>query len=178
MFERNRSTVETGQLLSVEVELELDDGALLRGKVRLSTTKGFAEALNGPATFLEFVPQGEERLYLSKSAIRSIKPIHVPGAEGLASRQPSSGGFDPFQVLGVTRETPWEDIRGAYHRLSKAYHPDRFQSVELPGEVRDYLAQMTRRLNAAFAALERVAKAERSTGPSRREPDRQSHRPG
>ena len=39
-------------------------------------------------------------------------------------------------------------------RLAKAYHPDRYATAELPAEVRDYLAAMARRINAAHAALE------------------------
>ena len=45
-------------------------------------------------------------------------------------------------------------MKSAYHRLAKLYHPDRYTAAELPPEVRDYLAGMTRRVNAAYAALE------------------------
>jgi curved DNA-binding protein CbpA len=47
-----------------------------------------------------------------------------------------------------------EEARQAYFRLAKDYHPDRYATVELPKEVRDYLAAMARRINAAHAALE------------------------
>ncbi len=47
-----------------------------------------------------------------------------------------------------------DEVRQAYLRLAKAYHPDRYASVELPEEVRDYLSAMARRVNAAHAALE------------------------
>jgi curved DNA-binding protein CbpA len=43
---------------------------------------------------------------------------------------------------------------GAYFALAKAYHPDRYATAELPAEVRDYLAAMARRINAAHAALD------------------------
>ena len=42
----------------------------------------------------------------------------------------------------------------SYFALAKAYHPDRYATAELPEEVRDYLAAMARRINAAHAALE------------------------
>jgi hypothetical protein len=38
--------------------------------------------------------------------------------------------------------------------LSKIYHPDRFETLDLPAEVKGYLADMSRRINAAFEALE------------------------
>jgi DnaJ-class molecular chaperone len=51
---------------------------------------------------------------------------------------------------GATRE----EAREAYVRMAKIYHPDLYMAVELPREVRDYLAAMVRRINAAHQALE------------------------
>ena len=47
----------------------------------------------------------------------------------------------------------WDEVRQAYLRLAKAYHADRYASVDLPGEVREYLQQMSRRVNAAYTLL-------------------------
>ena len=63
-------------------------------------------------------------------------------------------GFDPQSILGVPSNASFDDIRAAWHRLAKIYHPDRYSNAELPGEVREYLASMARRVNAAYAALE------------------------
>lgn len=62
---------------------------------------------------------------------------------------------DPFQVLGVTRRATAEEIRRAYRKLVRQYHPDK-----LPAKQRtpDTLHLATRKLadiNAAYAALTR-----------------------
>jgi curved DNA-binding protein CbpA len=57
-------------------------------------------------------------------------------------------------VLGLTAGATRNDIRQAFFALAKVYHPDRYATAELPGEVRDYLSAMARRINAAHAALE------------------------
>ena len=64
-----------------------------------------------------------------------------------------------YEVLGVARGATEKEIRSAYHKLSKIYHPDKFAAVELPSEVREYLAAMSRRINAAFMALEAPVQA-------------------
>jgi curved DNA-binding protein CbpA len=46
-----------------------------------------------------------------------------------------------------------EDVHRAYLDLAKTYHPDRFAAVELPTEVKNYLAAMARRVNAAHDAV-------------------------
>ncbi len=55
---------------------------------------------------------------------------------------------------GVSPAASREEVRQAYFALAKTYHPDRYAATELPCEVRDYLAAMARRINAAHAALE------------------------
>ncbi|NOU06974.1 MAG: hypothetical protein HOO99_12415, partial [Hyphomicrobiaceae bacterium] len=43
-----------------------------------------------------------------------------------------------------------------------SYHPDRYSTVQLPDEVAAYLEGMSRRVNAAFAALEPALAAAKS----------------
>jgi hypothetical protein len=151
MFERNKVGNEPS---AVAVEIELTDGTTIRGKVVVPIGKSLAEALNGSSAFIEFEPYGDERIFLAKSQLTLVKPTAVPRAPNLSARIADTGGFDPYAVLGLGSGAGREEIRAAYVRLAKAYHPDRYAAAELPPEVCEYLAIMARRINAAHTALD------------------------
>jgi len=166
VFERNR--VDSGlQQTTVPAEITLDDGLVLKGKFIISAARSIYEALNGDSTFLEFEPYGAERNYIAKSALRTVKIVTVAAPGDLAVRLKEIDKFDPYATLGLRAGASWEEVRQAYHQLSKVYHPDRYANAELPVEVRDYLAAMARRLNAAYAALEPVMKVPRDAAAER-----------
>ena len=153
MFDRNRIdyTPEPG---GIPVDIALADGTIAKGKLLVPLGKTLADVLNGPGSFIEFQPYGGERSYLAKAQLASVKPIDAPRAPNLGARLADPGGFDPYAVLGLAMGASRDEVRQAYFRLAKAYHPDRYATAELPAEVRDYLAAMARRINAAHAALE------------------------
>jgi hypothetical protein len=153
MFDRNR-TDHVPEPGSIHVEVALADGTIARGKLLVPMGKGLADVLNGPGGFIEFEPYGGVRSFLAKAQLASVTPVGVPRAPDLGARRADPGGFDPHAVLELTAGASREEVRQAYFRLAKAYHPDRYATAELPEEVRDYLAAMARRINAAHAALE------------------------
>ena len=153
MFERNK--VDNGpEMSAVPVEAALADGSVVEGKLLVPMGKCVADALNGAAAFVEFEPYGGERSFLAKAQLASVKLIGVPKVPNLGARLADADGFDPHGVLGVAVGASREEVRQAYFALAKAYHPDRYAAAELPAEVRDYLAAMARRINAAHAALD------------------------
>lgn len=156
MFERNRvdnSSNSTHQS-AVPAEITLTDGEVLTGHFLISAARALSDVLNGDIHFLEFEPYERERRFIARSAIRAVKLLDAPAANVLDVRRPIPGAFDPYAALGVKRDTDWDEVRHAYLQLAKAYHADRYASIELPPEVRDYLQQMSRRVNAAYTALE------------------------
>lgn len=155
MFERVKvDNVGAVQTVAIPVEATMDDGRTLRGKFVVPQGRGVAEILNGTAQFIEFEPYGGERTLLAKTSLKAVKPVNVPANNQLSRRANEVDTFDPYGVLGIRAGSSFEDVRAAYHRLAKIYHPDRYSMAELPAEVRDYLAACVRRINAAFAALE------------------------
>jgi DnaJ domain len=151
MFERNRVDNASNAIHQTAIPAEL---VLADGEVLISSARAISEVLNGENLFLEFEPFESVRRYISKQAIRSVKIMDAPAANGLDARRPLNGEFDPYAALGLKRDAEWDDIRQAYLRLAKAYHADRYASIDLPGEVREYLQQMSRRVNAAYTLLE------------------------
>lgn len=152
MFERNR--IDNVEMTSVVIEVGLDDGRTLAGKCAIPPGRHLFDVLNGNAAFIDFEPFDGERAFIAKSSLRTVRLLQVPRGVDLPTRLRDLDGFDPRGVLGVATAATWDEIRAAYLALTKKYHPDRYSSAELPQEVRDYLAAMARRVNAAYAALE------------------------
>ena len=64
---------------------------------------------------------------------------------------------DPYKVLGVSRDASDEEIKKAYRRLAKKYHPD-----VNPGD--GEAARKMQEVNAAYEQIKDPAKAAGSTG--------------
>lgn len=62
---------------------------------------------------------------------------------------------DPYDVLGVSRDASDGEIKKAWHRLVRVYHPD---AVAASGRAREFLDLATQKMatiNAAYEAIER-----------------------
>lgn len=154
MFERNR--VERPSEMdraSSSVEVTLEDGETVLGRVYYPATRSLGEELNGAGTFVDFEVHDGDRFFLTKKSIQIVRQKQIPRADQLARAQSKSELFNPWRVLGVPENAPKEQVREAYHRLVKRYHPDRFANSDLPGEVVEYLNAMARRINTAYTTL-------------------------
>jgi hypothetical protein len=161
MFERNRvDRLHEPEKTSTTVEVTLDDGDTVTGRVFYASTRSLGDELNNAGTFLDFEAYDGDRFFLAKDAVQIIRPRAIPKADQLTRAQNKSELFNPWTVLGVTDKASKDDVREAYHRLVKQYHPDRFANLELPAEVRDYLNAMARRVNAAYTTLNGSIKRE------------------
>jgi curved DNA-binding protein CbpA len=81
----------------------------------------------------------------------------MPSADqlDLDARQTAMADLDAHSVLKLEKDAGPEEIRQAYHRMAKLYHPDRIASYELPEEIKDYTRAMLVRINLAFEKLRR-----------------------
>jgi len=60
---------------------------------------------------------------------------------------------DYFGALMVSRRSEEDEIKKAYHRLAKEYHPDRFLGTELSNEMRTKINEMFQYLTQAYTVL-------------------------
>lgn len=148
MFDRGNS----GAAGPLCVEITLQDGRELHGKLIVPVGRTLADTLNGGSAFIEFEPAAGERIFIARAALQSVKAIDVPAAPRLSARF-ADEGFNPNAILGVRADATPKEVRAAYLSLAKVYHPDRHAASELPFEVREYLAGMARRINAAHDML-------------------------
>ena len=150
MFERGKGDRAEGP---VSVEITLEDGQRLQGKLVVPPGRVLTEVLNGGLAFVEFQPVDGEPMFIAKTALQWVKPLNVPSAPKLTIANEDTGVFNPSAILGIAPAASREQVREAYLHLAKTYHPDRYATAELPPEVREYLAAMARRINAAYDAL-------------------------
>ena len=149
MFERGKGEREG----PVAVEITLEDGQRLQGKLILPPGRKLTEVLNGTATFFEFQPLDGERMFIARTALQRVKPMDVSTAPKLPTANSDTSVFNPAAILGVAPDASREEVREAYLKLAKMYHPDRYASAALPPEVCEYLSAMARRVNAAYDTL-------------------------
>jgi DnaJ-class molecular chaperone len=78
--------------------------------------------------------------------------------------------LDYYGVLKLPQGAGAADVKAAYYRESRAYHPDRFATVE-SAEVRAMIGRIYRRINEAYTVLRDDRKREKYladvTGPDR-----------
>ena len=66
-------------------------------------------------------------------------------------------GLDYFEVLRLPHEAGAADVKVAYYRESRAFHPDRFAALPSP-DLRELIARIYRRVNEAYTVLRDDAK--------------------
>lgn len=158
MFERNR--IEMGQSTAVPVELTTVDGDRIQGRMVIGAGRTIFDALNGNGSFVEFEPYRGERRYIAKAMLRDVRILSMPKAQPLpAARDDDDVTSEPHAVLGVAKDASMDEVKAAWVRLSKAYHPDRYAGIELPGEVARYMDATVRRVNAAYKVIEKIHKS-------------------
>ena len=140
-----------------QVFVTLQDGTVLTVSIRLPLSNRLADALNNGDAFLDAQSPSGQQQFIAKGAIQSVRSATVPRVDQLdsESRAPGTASFDPYAVLKVAKDASPEDIRQAYHRMAKLYHPDRISSFDLPEEVMDYVRAMLVRINLAFEQIGR-----------------------
>jgi DnaJ-domain-containing protein 1 len=150
MFERN--PVDNSAPASVVVEITLDDQTVLTGKATIPHARAVHKLMDGSEPFLYVDVTGGDATFVPKASIKALKILTPTRTQSLPSAQIDSS-FDPHRALGLSKSASFEEVKTAYHRLTKMYHPDVFAAVTLPPEVAAYLDGRAKQINSAFRML-------------------------
>ncbi|WP_424946656.1 co-chaperone DjlA [Candidatus Spongiihabitans sp.] len=76
--------------------------------------------------------------------------------------QPTQKGadLDPYKVLGVTPQTPFNEIKKAYRRLLSQHHPDKLVSKGLPPEMVKLANEKTHEIRMAWQRVQDIHKGD------------------
>ncbi len=137
------------------VMLTLTDGSAITVSMKLPLSNKLSDTLNTTEMFLDILTIQGEQQYIAKTAIRSVRAMDMPKTNqiDLETRQAGQGQFEPYAILQIDRNASQEEIRKAYHRMARLYHPDRISSFDLPEEMMEYARAMLVRINLAFEQL-------------------------
>jgi len=97
------------------------------------------------------IHEAELRFLRRISEIFSITERHF---DAILARH-AIGETDPWAVLGVTRETSFEEVRKSYLRLVSDNHPDRMIARGVPEEFLALANERMAALNSAYETIER-----------------------
>ena len=135
-------------------KLTLTDGTVMIVSVKLSMSGKLGDAFNNAEPFLDVILGDGTAQWINKKSISRAEAADPPKAKLNQQRRSSDqSGFDPYAILGVSNAATAEELRVAYVALVKKYHPDRFASLDLPQEMKDYAAAMQARINMAYQQL-------------------------
>jgi hypothetical protein len=137
------------------VVMTLSDDSMVTGAVRMPLSNKLGDALNGPEPFLDVLtPRGEQQ-FIAKAHVRSVRSMEMPRADqlDLLAREAGLAQIDAHAVLKLEKGAGPEEVKQAYHKMARLYHPDRIASYELPDEIKDYARAMLVRINLAFEQL-------------------------
>lgn len=139
---------------SVPVEMRMVDGRRLVGKIVVPYGSQLVKQINSSNRFLEFEDMDGASRFVSKEAVQEIAAQTAKKPPKLAASKAMESD-NPYVVLGVEGDASHDQIRSAYARLAKKYHPDQFNAVVLPDEVATYMIQMFERISSAYQQLSR-----------------------
>ena len=139
------------------VALSLSGGTVINVSIKLPLSNKIADALNNADQFLDIITMDGDQMFISKAEVKQARLVDVPKASQLNfyRRASDRATFDPYAVLKVAKDASAADIRDAYHRLTKLYHPDRLATFDLPPEMQDYARVMQVRINLAYEQIGR-----------------------
>lgn len=112
--------------------------------------------MNSGSAFIEVEDEKKNKTLLARSFIQSITPKDSgmdKVSDEIASEKWRHHSQDPYIMLDVQIDASDEDIKNAYHKLARAYHPDRMLSMDLPPAMLAHGEEILKKINIAYEAI-------------------------
>ncbi|MEM8750593.1 MAG: J domain-containing protein [Pseudomonadota bacterium] len=138
--------------IRLPVLLTLMDGQELNGNILASIGGTVERTLNNDAKFISFTDLEERERLIAKTTIAAVEARKTAKIVNLPT-EAKVGSSDPYELLGIGKTATDDEIRHAYIQRAKGYHADRYQSIDMPTEVKAYIDSMSRRINEAYRLL-------------------------
>ena len=117
----------------------------------VNPTERVIDTLNDEREFLPFERPDGSVIIIAKKTIKRMSPMEI-------KREIDQG--DPYDLLGITLTATDEEVHAAYTRAVAAVHPDRLNSMGLPGDFMEMATMRAAQLNDAYRKIRTLRKAE------------------
>lgn len=111
-------------------------------------TLGVAGA-EGVKTARDTFREGYESAY--ENAKRASEESNNRGTNSSRPSEPNKARRSPYDVLGVSENSPWSEVRSAYRKAMMDLHPDRVSQTGIDPRT---ATTRTQEVNAAYVELE------------------------
>ena len=138
----------------IAVAIELANGASIKGSIPQGVTASLASAVNREQPFLELFDKAGAVTLVARAQIVSITQTETFSAPDVPHAVDVSEA-NAFGFLGLEADCDAATARASFRRMVKAYHPDRFESQELPEEMMKYASEMFRQTSKAYAIVKK-----------------------
>lgn len=90
--------------------------------------------------------------------VAEIFRIEESHYQSILARHAHLGAADPWLVLGIERDSPFDEVKKRYRKLVAANHPDKLVARGLPEEFIKIATTRVAAINAAYEMIERSLK--------------------
>lgn len=137
---------------NVDVRIKLADGSTVDGAIPGGVTSDLATVLNRPGSFLELITASGQKRYIGSNHVMTVEKV-APLKQPKAPNSVGANSKTAHAILGLEQGYSAADLRTRYHQMVKMYHPDKYESVDLPPELDSYVREMFEAVGRAHDEL-------------------------
>ncbi len=127
------------------VRIVLKDDSPIEGYLFCGQEERVGDVLNDNRVFLPVEQLDGKLIYMHKQNIAQLTPKDVKNLSKLPR--------NPHEMLGIRKDASMEEVKQAYRKMTRHYHPDRLASMDLPEDIMEYANLMFLNINAAYEAV-------------------------